>query len=49
MYKRQRHARVIELFNQVGMPRPEEMYEMYPHELSGGLRQRCLLYTSQQL
>lgn len=38
-----RKKRVIELFNQVGMPRPEEMYRMYPHELSGGLRQRVVI------
>ena len=43
MNEKQRKARVIELFNQVGMPRPEEMYEMYPHELSGGLRQRVVI------
>ena len=43
MDEKARHARVIELFNQVGMPRPEEMYEMYPHELSGGLRQRVVI------
>ena len=43
MDEKQRHDRVIELFNQVGMPRPEEMYSMYPHELSGGLRQRVVI------
>ena len=43
MNEKQRHDRVIELFNQVGMPKPEEMYAMYPHELSGGLRQRVVI------
>lgn len=43
MNEKERHARVVELFNQVGMPRPEEMYDMYPHELSGGLRQRVVI------
>ncbi len=43
MNDKERHARVIELFNQVGMPNPEEMYQMYPHELSGGLRQRVVI------
>lgn len=43
MDEKARHARVIELFNQVGMPKPDEMYEMYPHELSGGLRQRVVI------
>ncbi|QNQ80282.1 ABC transporter ATP-binding protein [Lactobacillus sp. PV034] len=43
MNEKQRYNRVIELFNQVGMPRPEEMYSMYPHELSGGLRQRVVI------
>ncbi|KRL63987.1 ABC transporter ATP-binding protein [Lactobacillus psittaci] len=38
-----RKKRVLELFNQVGMPRPEEMYLNYPHELSGGLRQRVVI------
>ena len=43
MNEKERHNRVIELFNQVGMPKPEETFEMYPFELSGGLRQRVVI------
>ncbi len=39
----QRRARVIELFAQVGMPQPDTRYGQYPHELSGGLRQRVCI------
>jgi peptide/nickel transport system ATP-binding protein len=35
--------RVIELLNEVGIPRPDEIYESYPHELSGGMRQRIMI------
>jgi peptide/nickel transport system ATP-binding protein len=38
-----RKARVIELFNQVGIPQPQTRYDQYPHELSGGLRQRICI------
>lgn len=43
MSEKERHDRVLELFNQVGMPKPEETFEMYPFELSGGLRQRVVI------
>lgn len=43
MNEKARHARVIELFTQVGMPKPEELATMYPFELSGGLRQRVVI------
>ncbi|MFO1445539.1 ABC transporter ATP-binding protein [Bacillus sp. Bva_UNVM-123] len=35
--------KVIELLNKVGIPRPEYTYEQFPHELSGGMRQRVVI------
>ncbi|HOJ32680.1 MAG TPA: ABC transporter ATP-binding protein [Candidatus Hydrogenedentes bacterium] len=33
----------IEMLRKVGMPRPEESVDAYPHQLSGGLRQRAMI------
>ncbi|MFA1821943.1 ABC transporter ATP-binding protein [Virgibacillus oceani] len=41
--KDKRRARVIDLLNQVGIPRPDYIYDQYPHELSGGMRQRVVI------
>lgn len=41
--KKQRKDKVIELLNKVGIPRPEHVYEQFPHELSGGMRQRVVI------
>lgn len=35
--------RVIELFNEVMLPRPEKIFDSYPHELSGGQKQRVMI------
>ena len=35
--------RVIDLFKQVMLPRPEAIYDSYPHELSGGQKQRVMI------
>jgi len=41
--KEQARARALEVLRMVEMPRPEERLTQYPHELSGGLRQRVMI------
>ena len=41
--KKVAHDRVISLFNLVMLPRPEAIYDSYPHELSGGQKQRVMI------
>ena len=41
--KKEAKKRTIELFNEVQLPRPEAIYDSYPHQLSGGQKQRVMI------
>lgn len=41
--KEQAKAHSIEMLNKVGISMPERVYNSYPHELSGGMRQRVMI------
>ncbi len=41
--KAEARRRVIELFEEVMLPRPEKIFDSYPHEISGGQKQRVMI------
>ncbi|MEZ2126500.1 MULTISPECIES: ABC transporter ATP-binding protein [unclassified Sinorhizobium] len=43
MTREQRRARTIELLKLVGIPNPEGRLDAYPHQFSGGMRQRVMI------
>lgn len=43
MSKAEVKSEVIRLLKEVGIPRPEDIYVEYPHQLSGGMRQRVMI------
>jgi oligopeptide transport system ATP-binding protein len=43
MHRRQAEARAVELLDQVGIPSARERVSDYPHQFSGGMRQRVMI------
>ena len=40
---REARQRTVEMLGRVGLPDPERQYRAWPHELSGGMRQRAMI------
>jgi ABC-type dipeptide/oligopeptide/nickel transport system ATPase component len=41
--EKEAHARTIDLMKQVGIAAPEERYFAFPHQMSGGMKQRAVI------
>ena len=46
MSRQERNQKVLELFRMVRIPEPEKRLKSYPHEFSGGMRQRVMIAMS---
>lgn len=46
LHSRAARERTIEILSDVGITEPERRYKQYPHEFSGGMRQRAVIATA---
>lgn len=44
--RQERYKKAIEALKSVKIKNPEEVYKKYPHELSGGMLQRCMIASA---
>ncbi|SHF79622.1 oligopeptide transport system ATP-binding protein [Jatrophihabitans endophyticus] len=44
--RRDARGRAVELMARVGIPAPDHRFDSYPHQLSGGMRQRIMIATA---
>jgi peptide/nickel transport system ATP-binding protein len=44
--KAQAKVRAVEMLDRVGIPQPRKRFDQYPHEFSGGMRQRAMIAMS---
>ena len=43
MGREQARAKAIEMLEKVGIPAPRDRFDQYPHQFSGGMRQRVMI------
>lgn len=41
--KKDARARIVKLLEELGIPNPDARYDQYPHEFSGGMKQRIMI------
>jgi peptide/nickel transport system ATP-binding protein len=41
--KKAAYERAVRVLDQVGLPNPDKVFQSYPHQLSGGMRQRAMI------
>jgi peptide/nickel transport system ATP-binding protein len=43
IHKKEARRKAVQMLETVGLPRADQLMKQYPHELSGGMRQRVMI------